>query len=114
MKIAMAVDGFFSKQQKALFLQQRIAAINADLQRPELANVDLHDTGNIAATEDDDDIQLLIRRVDVLPAQAGSEVRHVALAEARCLRWLPCPEYGIWRWEEVRVYFRFLSLPIHV
>jgi ATP-dependent Lon protease len=55
-KIATAVDKSLSKQQKALFLRQQLAAINAELQRLESANTDLHGSGNIAEDEDDLDV----------------------------------------------------------
>ncbi|KAH8976771.1 hypothetical protein EDB83DRAFT_2643500 [Lactarius deliciosus] len=41
-KIATAVDKSLSKQQKALFLRQQLATINAKLQRLEPGNTDLH------------------------------------------------------------------------
>lgn len=41
-----AVDESLSKQQKALFLCQQLAAINTELHRPEQGNTDLHRTGN--------------------------------------------------------------------
>ncbi|KAH9027511.1 hypothetical protein EDB83DRAFT_1916909 [Lactarius deliciosus] len=69
-KIATAVDESFSKQQKALFLRQQLATINAELQPLEPGNTDLHGTGN--GVEDEDEFDLLIRRVDTLPT--GSEV----------------------------------------
>ena len=98
-KIATAVDESLSKQQKALFLRQQLAAINAELQRLEPGNTDLHGTGN--GTEDEDELELLIRRVDSLPA--GSEVRRAATAEARRLKRIPPQnaEHGV-----VRTYVR--------
>ena len=51
-KITAAVDESLSKQQKALFLCQQLAAINAGLQRLEVGNSDLHSFGN--AVEDED------------------------------------------------------------
>ncbi|KAH9012795.1 Lon protease C-terminal proteolytic domain-containing protein [Lactarius hengduanensis] len=69
-KIATAVDESFSKQQKALFLRQQLATINAELQRLESGNTDLHGTGN--GVDDEDEFDFLIRRVDTLPT--GSEV----------------------------------------
>ena len=103
-KIATAVDESLSKQQKALFLRQQLAAINAELQRLEPANTDLHGSGNIA--EDEDDLDVLVRRVDTLPA--GTEVRRVASTEARRLRRIPPQnaEHGV-----VRNYVRALALP---
>jgi ATP-dependent Lon protease len=94
-KIATAVDESLSKQQKALFLRQQLAAINAELQRLEPANPDLHGSGNIA--EDEDDLDVLVRRVDALPA--GTEVRRVASTEARRLRRIPPQnaEHGVVR-----------------
>jgi ATP-dependent Lon protease len=94
-KIATAVDESLSKQQKALFLRQQLAAINAELQRLEPVNTDLHGSGNIA--EDEDDLDVLVRRVDALPA--GSEVRRVASTEARRLRRIPPQnaEHGVVR-----------------
>jgi ATP-dependent Lon protease len=65
-KIATAVDESLLKQQKALFLRQQLAAINAELQRLEPTNADMHGSGNI--TEDEDDLDVLVRRVDALPA----------------------------------------------
>ena len=92
-KIATAVDESLSKQQKALFLRQQLAAINAELQRLEPANADLH--GSIV--EDEDDLDVLIRRVEALPA--GTEVRRVASTEARRLRRIPPQnaEHGVVR-----------------
>jgi ATP-dependent Lon protease len=94
-KIATAVDESLSKQQKALFLRQQLAAINAELQRLEPANTDLHGSGNIA--EDEDDLDVLVRRVDALPA--GTEVRRVASTEARRLKRIPPQnaEHGVVR-----------------
>ncbi len=94
-RIATAVDESLSKQQKALFLRQQLAAINAELQRLEPANADLHGSGNIA--EDEDDLDALVRRVDALPV--GSEVRRVASTEARRLRRIPLQnaEHGVVR-----------------
>ncbi|KAH9039670.1 ATP-dependent protease La [Lactarius pseudohatsudake] len=63
-KIATAVDESLSKQQKALFLRQQLAAISAELQRLEPGNTDLHGTGN--GVEDEDELELLIRRVNTL------------------------------------------------
>ena len=82
MKIATSVDKFVSKQQKTLFLRQQLAAINVELQRFEPASTDVHGGGNI--TEDEDDLDILVRRVDALPT--GTEVRRVASTEARRLR----------------------------
>ena len=94
-KIATAVDESLSKQQKALFLRQQLAAINAELQRLEPGNTDLHGTGN--GQEDEDELELLIRRVETLPA--GSEVRRVASSEARRLKRIPPQnaEHGVVR-----------------
>ncbi|KAH9022777.1 ATP-dependent protease La [Lactarius pseudohatsudake] len=80
-KISTAVDESLSKQQKALFLRQQLAAISAELQRLEPGNTDLHGTGN--GVEDEDD-----------------EVRRAATAEARRLkRILPQnAEHGILEW----------------
>jgi ATP-dependent Lon protease len=72
-KIATAVDESLSKQQKAPFLRQQLAVINPELQRLDSANTDLHGSGNTAKDEDDPDI--LIRRVDAL--LAGTEVRRL-------------------------------------
>ncbi|KAI9459929.1 ATP-dependent protease La [Lactarius psammicola] len=104
-KIATAVDESLSKQQKALFLRQQLAAINAELQRLDPGNTDLHGTGN--GQEDEDEIDLLIRRVESLPV--GSEVRRAATAEARRLKRIPPQnaEHGV-----VRTYLEWLtSLP---
>jgi ATP-dependent Lon protease len=103
-KIATAVDESLSKQQKALFLRQQLAAINTELQRLEPVNADLHGSGNIA--EDGDDLDVLVRRVDALPA--GTEVPRIASTEARRLRRIP--PHGTLRCEELCSYFRFLSL----
>ena len=94
-KIATAVDESLSKQQKALFLRQQLAAINAELQRLEVGNSDLHGTGN--AVEDEDELEALARRVDGLPA--GTEVRRVASTEARRLKRIPPQnaEHGVVR-----------------
>ncbi|KAF8487020.1 ATP-dependent protease La [Russula ochroleuca] len=101
-KIATAVDESLSKQQKALFLRQQLAAINAELQRLEPGNTDLHGTGSVA--EDEDDLDALVRRVDALPA--GTEVRRVASTEARRLRRIPPQnaEHGV-----VRNYLEWLT-----
>lgn len=110
-KIATAVDESLFKQQKALFLRQQLAAINAELQRLEPANADLHSGGNIA--EDEDDLDVLVRRVDTLPA--GTEVRRVASTEARRLKRIPPQnaEHGVVR-NYVRTFFFFLnSLPTY-
>ncbi|KAH9056835.1 ATP-dependent protease La [Lactarius vividus] len=104
-KIATAVDESLSKQQKALFLRQQLAAISAELQRLEPGNTDLHGTGN--GVEDEDELDLLIRRVDTLPV--GSEVRRAATTEARRLKRIPPQnaEHGV-----VRTYLEWLtSLP---
>ncbi|KAH9008059.1 ATP-dependent protease La [Lactarius hengduanensis] len=104
-KIATAVDESLSKQQKALFLRQQLAAISAELQRLKPGNTDLHGTGN--GVEDEDELDLLIRCVDILPV--GSEVRRAATAEARRLKWIPPQnaEHGV-----VRTYLEWLtSLP---
>ncbi|KAI0297950.1 hypothetical protein BC826DRAFT_999741 [Russula brevipes] len=102
-KIATAVDESFSKQQKALFLRQQLAAINAELQRLEPGNADLHGTGN--AVEDEDELDALVRRVDTLPA--GTEVRRVASTEARRLKRIPPQnaEHGV-----VRNYLEWLTV----
>ncbi|KAH9177277.1 hypothetical protein EDB89DRAFT_1530974 [Lactarius sanguifluus] len=71
-KTATAVDESLSKQQKPLFLRRQLAAISA-LQRLERGNTDLHGTGNVV--EDEDELDLLIRRVDTLPV--GSEVHRL-------------------------------------
>lgn len=94
-KVATAVDESLSKQHKALFLRQQLAAINAELQRLEPGNTDLHGTGGVA--EDEDDLDALGRRVDALPA--GTEVRRVASTEARRLRRIPPQnaEHGVVR-----------------
>lgn len=94
-KIATAVDESLSKQQKTLFLRQQLAAINAELQRLELGNSDLHGTGN--TVEDEDELEALSRRVDTLPV--GTEVRRVASTEARRLKRIPPQnaEHGVVR-----------------
>ena len=94
-KIATSVDESLSKQQKALFLRQQLAVINAELQRLELASANLYGSGNIA--EDEDDLDVLVRRVDALPS--GTEVRRVASVEARRLKRIPPQnaEHGIVR-----------------
>ena len=94
-KIATAVDDSLSKQNKAHFLRQQLAAINAELQRLEPGSTDLHGTGGVA--EDEDDLDALVRRVDALPA--GTEVRRVASTEARRLRRIPPQnaEHGVVR-----------------
>ncbi|KAH9029169.1 ATP-dependent protease La [Lactarius pseudohatsudake] len=98
-KIATAVDESLSKPQKALFLRQQLAAISAELQLLEPGNTNLHGTGN--GVEDEDELDLLIRRVDTLPT--GSEVRRAATAEARRLKRIPPQnaEHGV-----VRTYVR--------
>ena len=105
-KIATAVDESLSKQQKGLSLRQQLAVINAELQRLKPANANLHGSGNIA--EDEDDLDVLVRRVDALPS--GTEVRRVASTEARRLKRIPLQnvEHGV-----VRNYVRtcvFLTL----
>jgi hypothetical protein len=94
-KIATAVDESLSKQQKAIFLRQQLTAINAELQRLELGNSDLHGTGN--TVEDEDELEALSRRVDTLPV--GTEVRRVASTEARRLKRIPPQnaEHGVVR-----------------
>src|SRR6266571_3129178 len=96
---SLSLSTSLSKQQKALFLRQQLAAINAELQRLDPGNTDLHGTGN--GVEDEDEIDLLIRRVDSLPM--GSEVRRAASAEARRLKRIPPQnaEHGV-----VRTYVR--------
>ncbi|KAI0270715.1 Lon protease C-terminal proteolytic domain-containing protein [Gloeopeniophorella convolvens] len=104
-KIASAVDESLSKQQKALFLRQQLAAINAELQRLDPGNTDIHGTGN--GVEDEDELDTLTRKVDTLPA--GSEIRRVASAEARRLKRIPpqSAEHGV-----VRNYLEWItSLP---
>ena len=105
-KIATAVDESLSKQQKALFLRQQLAVINAELQRLEPANAGLHGSGNIA--EDEDDLDVLVSRVDMLPT--GTEVRRVASAEARRLKRIPPQnaEHGV-----VRNYVRISAFLPH-
>jgi len=92
-KIATASTSLF-KQQRTLFLRQQLAAINAELQRLDTGNADLHGTGN--GIEDEDETDLLIR-VDSLPV--GSEVRRAATAEARRLKRIPPQnaEHGVVR-----------------
>jgi hypothetical protein len=110
-KIATAVDESLSKQQKALFLRQQLAAINAELQRLEPGNTDLHGTGSVA--EDEDDLDALVRRVDALPA--GTEVRRVASTEARRLRRIPPQnaEHGVVRnYVRTRTFFHALCLTL--
>ena len=104
-KIATAVDESLSKQQKALFLRQQLTAINAELQRLEPGNTDLHGTGGVA--EDEDDLDALVRRVDSLPM--GTEVRRIASTEARRLRRIPPQnaEHGVVR-NYVRTFAFFL------
>jgi ATP-dependent Lon protease len=103
-KIATAVDESLSKQEKAHFLRRQLAAINAELQRLEPGNTDLH--GNVA--EDEDDLDALVRRVDALPA--GTEVRRVASTEARRLKRIPPQnaEHGV-----VRNYVRSCTFFLH-
>jgi ATP-dependent Lon protease len=45
-KIATVADESLSKQQRALFLRQQLAAISAELQHLSPGNTDLHGTGN--------------------------------------------------------------------
>ena len=106
-KIATAVDESLSKQQKPLFLRQQLAVINDELQRLEPANANLHGSGNIA--EDEDDLDVLVRRIDALPA--GTEVRRVASTEARGLKRIPPQnaEHGV-----VRNYVRTCVFLTHV
>ncbi|KAH9990850.1 Lon protease C-terminal proteolytic domain-containing protein [Russula vinacea] len=101
-KIATAVDESLSKQEKAHFLRRQLAVINAELQRLEPGNSDLHGTGSVA--EDEDDLDALVRRVDALPA--GTEVRRVASTEARRLKRIPPQnaEHGV-----VRNYLEWLT-----
>ena len=66
------------------------------------ANANLHGSGNIA--EDEDDLDVLVRRVDALPA--GTEVRRVASTEARGLKRIP-PQCGARRREELCAYLCF-------
>lgn len=84
-----------------LFLRQQLGAINTELPRLESANTDLHASGNI--TEDGDDLDVLVRRVDALPV--GAEVRRVAPTKARRLRRIPHQdaEHGVVR--------NYLALP---
>ncbi len=79
-KIATDVDESLSKQQKALFLHQQLAVINA---------------GNVV--EDEDELEALTCRVGALPA--STEVRRVASTEAHCLKQIPSQnaEHGIVR-----------------
>ena len=94
-KIATDVDESLSKQQKALFLHQQLATINAELQRLEVGNSDLHGTGN--TVEDEDELEALTCRVDTLPA--GTEVHCVASTEACRLKRIPSQnaEHGVVR-----------------
>jgi len=94
-KIATAVDESLSQQQKALFLHQQLAAINAELQRLEVGNSDLHGAGH--AVEDEDELEALARQVDGLPS--GTEVRRVASTKARRLKRTPSQnaEHGVVR-----------------
>jgi len=111
-KIATAVDESLSKQQKALFLRQQLAAISAELQRLEPGNTDLHGTGN--GVEDEDELETLIRRVDTLPM--GSEVRRAASAEARRLKRIPPQnaEHGVVRTYVRRLFFlSYICLNLH-
>jgi len=90
------VDEFLSDNNgRHSSLRQQLAAINAELQRLEPANTDLHGSGNIA--EDEDDPDALVRRVGPLPA--GTEVHHVASTDARCPRRVPPQnaEHGVGR-----------------
>ncbi|KAH9011196.1 ATP-dependent protease La [Lactarius hengduanensis] len=107
-KIATAVDESLSKQQKALFLRQQLAAISAELQRLEPGNTDLHGTGN--GVEDEDELDLLIRRVDTLPA--GSEVRRATTAEACRLKRIPPQnaEHGVVRTYVKRRLMEYLAV----
>ena len=66
-------------------MRQQLAAINTELQRLEPGNTDLHGMGN--GQEDEDELKLLIRRVDTLPV--GSEARHVASSQACHLKRIP-------------------------
>ena len=84
-KIAMAINESLSKQQKARFLRQQLAAINAELWHLEVGNSDLHRTGH--AVEDEDKLEALACQVDGLPS--GTEVRRVASTEARRLERIP-------------------------
>ncbi|KAH9022788.1 ATP-dependent protease La [Lactarius pseudohatsudake] len=81
-KIATVVDESLSKQQKALFLRQQLVAISAELQRLKPGNTDLHGTGN--GVEDEDELDLLIRRVDTLfvamKCAVGPPLRRAALS----------------------------------
>jgi ATP-dependent Lon protease len=94
-KNATAVNESLCKQEKVLFLRQQLAAINAELQHLEQGNTVLHGTGN--SQEDEDELELLMRRVDILPA--GSEVRCVGPSEARRLKRFPPQnaEHGVVR-----------------
>ncbi|KAN0118136.1 Lon protease (S16) C-terminal proteolytic domain containing protein [Russula decolorans] len=84
--IATALDESFSKQQKCL----------------EPANTNLHSSGNIA--DDEDDFDVLVRRVDAHPA--STKVRRVASTEACRLRRSPPQnaEHGV-----VRNYLEWLA-----
>ncbi len=106
-KIATDVDESLSKQQKALFLHQQLAVINAELQRLEVGNSDLHGTGNVV--EDEDELEALTCRVGALPA--GTEVRRVASTEAHRLKRIPSQnaEHGVVR-HYVRTGTFFLSI----
>jgi len=76
-KIAAAVDKSLSKRQKALFLRPKLAAINAEVQRLEVGNSDLHGTGN--AVEEEDELGALSRRINALPT--STEARHIAATD---------------------------------
>ncbi|KAH9022784.1 ATP-dependent protease La [Lactarius pseudohatsudake] len=88
-KIATAGDESLSKQQKALFLRQQLAAISAELQRLEPGNTDLHGTGN--GVEDEDELDLLIRRVDSLSVavKCAHDVVRTYLEWLTSLPWTP-------------------------
>jgi hypothetical protein len=60
---------------------------------------------------DEDDLDVLVRRVDALPA--GTEVRRVASTEARRLRRIPPQNHGVAR-NYVRASVFFLYPTYHV
>ncbi|KAH9022767.1 P-loop containing nucleoside triphosphate hydrolase protein [Lactarius pseudohatsudake] len=86
------VTNVLAKQLSIVEVSSKIATA---LQRLEPGNTDLHGTGS--GVEDEDELDLLIRRVDTLPV--GSEVRRAATAEARRLKRIPPQdaEHGVVR-----------------
>jgi len=72
-EIPTTVDESLSKQQKVLLLRHYLAAISAELQRLEVRNFDFYGTGN--PVEDEGELNVQARRVDVLPA--STEIRRL-------------------------------------